>query len=182
MTTSHWACSAAFRVAGATTALVLSLCIHVPCLAQGRSLFIEWVGVVDNGEGDGEHGPLGSLHIDLYNSAGQKFESFILQGPSRGEWLDGDQESYWVYIGNVWPQNPAIRIRISESDPGPLRDDDVVFDGWATHAGVMYSAYAAHGDARLNALRRGANSWAANVWQGGIQGGIPMAFVGIAER
>jgi hypothetical protein len=144
--------------------------------ASAQALYLTWVGVVDNGEGDGMHGPHGNLHVTLHNARGKKYESFIIEGPSRREFLDGDQAWYNIFLGYLSPGNPAIYVKIWESDPGPFRGHDTLFEGWVSVQGVFRSGYAAPKDARRNAVRRGANRWVRDVWGGDIRPGVPKMF------
>lgn len=157
----------------------------MPVFSQSYSdahFYLDWIGVVDNGEGSGGvHGPLGNLHVTVYNARGQETQSFILGGPTKGEFDDGDQAYYDnVYLGTVGPYNSAIRVKIWESDPGGSflgRKHDVLFDYWISNYGTYYSQYAAATDAVHRARRRGGDSWARSVWNGGIRQGIPKVFV-----
>jgi hypothetical protein len=142
--------------------------------AQGGALYLTWVGVIDNGEGDGTHGPLGNLHLKVYKFGHQRLHT-ILEGPSSREYLDGDQIWYHVFLGFG-----PVYIEIYESDPG--RSNDMLYEGWITVPGSYYSGYAAADDALRNALARGANSWATNVWRGGIQRGMPTMFIEISNQ
>ncbi len=42
---------------------------------KGESLYLVWAGVIDNGEGDGTHGPHGNPHIQLYESNGNEYST-----------------------------------------------------------------------------------------------------------
>lgn len=158
--------------------------------SQCDKYYIRWVGVVDNGEGDNwPHGPLGNLHIQLYDCAGKEISHKVLTGPSDNEFLDGDQAYYCIYIGT----NECIRyVKIWESDGNTLigidwkkvglsnRKHDMLFEGVPGKAGIWYSAQTANSDARSNAIRRGANSWVQNVWPTGIHQGVPALFLEVS--
>jgi hypothetical protein len=148
--------------------------------AQYTPLYLDWIGVIDNGEGDGMHGPHGNLHIDTWNAVGAKVvDNEVLIGPSSREFLDGDQARYGLLIGMIGAGNLAVRVKIWESDPGPFREHEVLFDQWIAGPGLYYSGYAAPADAVRNARRRGANAWVSDLWRGGVQSGIPKMFVKI---
>ena len=152
---------------------------------NAQDLYLTWVGVVDNGEGDDwPHGPLGNLHLVLYNAQGKEYSHTILTGPSNNEFKDGDQASYSAYLGWGTYSQP-IFVKIYESDPGGKwlgRSHDVLFEAWVTKPGLWYSGLAAPADARRNAIRRGANNWAREVWNGGIRSGIPKIFLEIVAQ
>lgn len=103
------------------------------CRSYG-SLVITWAGVVDNGEGnDPPHGPIGSLHILVYEPGvpdpGDCFAydapltHVYLSGPTSGggdkrEWLDGDEKTFENLEVFRWrKQNDAVSVLIYESDP-----------------------------------------------------------------
>jgi hypothetical protein len=116
----------------------------------------------------------------LYGSDNKEYAHFILRGPSNREFLDGDQISYYdVYVGTTFElAESGFLLQIWESDDwggGP----DVLFEEWISGPGLYYSRWAAGSDAVNNAYRRGANSWAPSVWQGGVQHGMPILFVQI---
>lgn len=171
--------------------LIALLCVtlNYSIGAQCNSYYLTWVGVIDNGEGDKwPHGPLGNLHIQLYDCAGKEVSHRVLTGPSDREFLDGDQANYCLYIGNPECVN---YVRIWESDGNTWggidwkkvgfsnRKHDLLFEGVPAQAGIWYSSQAANQDARINAIRRGANSWVENVWTGGIREGVPKIFLEI---
>jgi len=170
----------------ATFMIVMVLFSPVMLRAQwSQKLYIKWVGVIDNGEGnDWPHGPLGNLHVQLYDWRGKEYDHFILTGPSKKEFRDGDQAWYSIYIGSIMKNRP-LYLKIWESDPGGRwlgRKNDVLFQAWITNPGLWYSGKAAPRDARNNAIRRGANNWAKKVWRGGIRPGIPKMFIKIESR
>ncbi len=145
------------------------------------SLYFHWIGVVDNGEGDGAHGPHGNLHIDVWDARGRKIvDNNVLVGPSNGDFLDGDQGSYFFSVGTISKYNRAIRIRIWESDPGPFRSHDVLFDQWISGPGIYGSGYAAGSVAVRNALRRGATKWVNEIGYY-LHHGIPKVFLEVIE-
>lgn len=161
-----------------------------PTQSQGirHDFYLTWVGVIDNGEG-GEgrpHGPLGNLHIEVW-WPGCKKAHRVLPGPTKREFDDGDEMSYSdQFLGSTSGQHPiCFRMKIWESDPGPFRKHDVLFDQWITvtnTGGLYHSQQQAASDAVGNARRRGGDQWAPSVWQGGIQPGIPKMFLRIEAR
>lgn len=146
-----------------------------------RNYYITWIGVIDNGEGDDwPHGPLGNLHLQLYDCNGREISHTIIEGPSNDEWLDGDQGNYCIYIGNP---NCVYYVKIWESDGGsiyPGRADDMLYEGCPNSPGLWYSGYRANNDACINAIRRGANSWVKEVWDSGITSGVPAVFIKVS--
>jgi hypothetical protein len=163
-----------------------------------QNLYLTWVGVVDNGEGNGGiHSAEGNLHMQIYNDQGKEMEHTILTGPSKNEFLDGDEASYFKYLGPLFNGRP-IRVKIWESDGAGIpgtgidfgrfgmwltgRQHDLLFDAWITAPALWQSGSAAARDAINNAINRGANEWAMNVWNGGVRPGIPKMFVRIESR
>jgi len=151
-----------------------------------NTLYIDWIGVIDNGEGDDwPHGPLGSLHATIWNSSGRKVASFVIHGPTSGEWLDGDAASYdGIEIGEVGllPGMNGVRLQIWESDPGPWRSDDVLFDKWIGGGGMYVSNLAAHNDAVRNALNRGAAYWVRDYVGWNYGPNMPTMFIRVVEQ
>lgn len=154
--------------------------------------YLTWVGVIDNAEGDDwPHGPEGNLHIQLYDKKGKEISHKILTGPSKNEFLDGDQQGgYCLYLGSSY----IYKIKIWESDddkfkgvefPGPSswygRKHDIMFEGIPKSAGFYYSQKAAKSDAIRNAKKRGASKWlkAKGLWNGTVSSGIPQMFIEI---
>lgn len=121
--------------------------------------------------------------MTLYDADGQEIKEIRLVGPSKGKFLDGDELFCNIRIGSV---RNGVGIRIWESDPEPWRDNDMLYEKWIDLRNVrgLHLSwdinYLASEDARENALNRGANSWALDVWApGGIEHGIPKLFVKI---
>jgi hypothetical protein len=164
--------------------LFMTLCINANLWSQCQNYYITWIGVIDNGEGDDwPHGPYGNLHIQLYNCQEKEVSHTIITGPSNNEWLDGDNGYYCIYAGNRYCN---YYVKIWESDGGSTwqsafgRKDDMLYEGWINNSGIWYSGYAAHDDARRNAINRGANSWVYNVWSNGIVPGVPAMFIEVS--
>ena len=103
-------------------------------------LSIIWASIIDNGEGAkggskwnsgnlGKHGPIGDLHILIYeqdqpcpgrrSSYPTAFGNIMFPGPIKDKWNDGDQKYYrppFKLFG--WRSaNDAVKIFIYESDP-----------------------------------------------------------------
>jgi len=164
-------------------ALILFLATLAPRPAESQHLYLEWIGVIDNGEGDGVHGPHGNLHLTTYTGWGKKLDAIIIGGPSRREFLDGDQAFYSdVYLGTLGAHGSSVIIKIYESDPGPGRDDDLLFYSHIAGPGTYNSHWAAMPDAVRNAAARGAAQWLAPFWPGGVQYGMPMCFIRVVAR
>jgi hypothetical protein len=161
-------------------AIFLVLIVNFSIGLAQSNFYITWIGVIDNGEGDDwPHGPYGNLHLQLYDCNGNEVSHTIIEGPSKKEWLDGDQGYYRIYIGNI---NCIYFVNIWESDKGSTmwmfgRKDDVLYQGVPDSPGIWYSGTAANADARRNAINRGANSWVKPIWNGGIQSGVPKVFI-----
>lgn len=149
-----------------------------------QKLYITWVGVIDNGEGDDwPHGPYGSLHVLVYRdgvpcgdigSLPPSTTHTYLPGPSRGEWLDGDAKTFSLPIYTWRPGERYVQVIVYESDPGPFRDHDELFcmviDRLGTNSRVItkgdLSKNPAHPDAIRNCLKRmrqGGAKWISRV-------------------
>ncbi len=128
--------------------LVFNLFFHECLFSQEIKntdiLLIKWAMTVDNAEGSGGyHGPLGSLHIRLYNSGNNCYNGqanypgglvgdLILPGPTENEWDDGDYKEWEPYGYYLWDWAlPEIKVFLYESDPNfiipGLREHDPVF-------------------------------------------------------
>jgi hypothetical protein len=162
-------------------------------------LVIQWVGVIDNGEGDGTHGPLGSLHILIYpvsadcpgkaRSYSGYLKHIYLSGPSSGEWLDGDA----MTINNLelfrWRHaDDAVIVFVYESDPhkgfGWMsgRAHDPVFCAIISRQNTLSSNivgddYRPAADDAIRNCRRGGITWYQDVWSSGLNPGIPNMFI-----
>jgi hypothetical protein len=109
-----------------------------------------------------------------------------LQKNNSNEYLDGDQVSYCIYIGNY---SCIYYVRIWESDGGSGwmsifgRADDVIFEGVPNSTGIWFNKNIPAGnDARWNAKYRGAENWLyqKGLWNGNIQPGIPAMFLEVS--
>ncbi len=122
---------------------------HNVITAGDNVLVIDFVYVYDNAEGvkpDGlgtnwgwmgpipwKHGPVGNLHIRLYDDDGIELRHLRnLPGPARTlprfEWKDNQCMAYqnfgiWDWD---WTTDSAVTVRIYESDPGPWREHDTL--------------------------------------------------------
>jgi hypothetical protein len=191
------------------TILLIGFLIYSEGLAQytrsGRpiqrmnygTLTITWVGVIDNGEGDSwPHGPKGSLHILIYSTnlgcpgKQKSYSNYIrevyLPGPTEGEWLDGDTQTYNLGLYNWTSENDCIVVFVYESDPGRIgRAHDPLFCGTICRnnpPNTYYSdGYPANQDAINNCIKRGI-SWHRNHWISGLTGGIPSMFIRFETR
>jgi len=95
------------------------------------SLALEWAGVIDNeeaGSGFPRHGPIGNMHILVYEagmSCPAETSSFppplremIMPGPYECEWRDGDERSFDEL--EIWPwrsPDDRVTVLVYESDP-----------------------------------------------------------------
>lgn len=79
-------------------------------------LGLDWVGMIDNGEGDGDHGPYGSMHLMVRESGGIPLVHYYLPGPSKDEWLDFDEKSYRREGGSSGPEVPCLHVWRSPKD------------------------------------------------------------------
>jgi len=122
------------------------------------SLYINWIGVIDNGEGDYyPHGPWGNFHyiiapFDYTCPPNKDFDwddkdKNVLPGPSNNEFIDGDEIKYDkpIKVYNWTNEKEKIKLIIYESDPNKTikickwgfcktilkthRDDDPLFCG-----------------------------------------------------
>lgn len=85
--------------------------------SSNECLAIGWMGVIDNGEGSNPpHGPLGNLHVEIWDLSGNRIHHSILPGPTNAEWDDGDKAT--LNIGFYWQGHTVFTVRIYESDPG----------------------------------------------------------------
>lgn len=116
------------------------------------SLVLSKMKVYDNGEGDEwPHGPYGSLYALIYDckekdcecskNIKKDYKKIIwyrsrLEGPNKinhssrifGEWLDGDEKNFDNQEIFKWrSENDKILLVVYESDPGLLRDHDMLF-------------------------------------------------------
>lgn len=146
-----------------------------PVLADHVSLHIQWMGVIDNGEGDDwPHGPHGNFHYEVFDAGNRPLIHGILYGPSKNEWLDRDEKFYPAFMIHKWAAGEKkVRVKIWESDPGPFRRHDTVFDAWINRSDTTGRVRTwwydtAPADAMRNVRRR------APAWIGNLAGGIPM--------
>jgi len=127
--------------------LCISLFSQIGLIGQApktaEKLLIKWAMTVDNGEGtEWPHGPIGNLHIRLYNPdvfcyGPQSYypdgyaSDLILQGPTQNEWDDGDYKEYLPYGYYLWDWDlDEVKVFIYESDKHygtGLREHDPVF-------------------------------------------------------
>lgn len=152
--------------------------------SQCNDLYITWIGVIDNGEGDKwPHGPYGNLHLQLYDCDGREVDHFVLEGPSKKEFRDGDEAFYCIKINSGSCVN---YIKIWESDTNKWgginwkaiarRKHDVLFSGVPNSPGIWESGRPAKDDAVRNVQRRGNIRWIDNV-SGNIRRGMPSLYV-----
>lgn len=146
---------------------------------------LDWLGCIDNGEGDGKHGPYGSLHIDIY-AGGKKLKPIgrsdgLVVGRHKtnghpGEWLDGDglQMKPWLKLYKWKSSTETIKMKIWESDPGPGRGHDVlVYVNVARRITLIkkprsnifhHAQLLAHQDAIQNTIRNRKKDVYVNAW------------------
>ena len=135
-------------------AFIISLFLHLTLFGQSPDnteiLLIKWAMTVDNAEGSAggnwwepwEHGPIGNLHIRLYNPAipcfGEQTDypagystDMVLPGPTENEWDDGDYREWEPYGYYLWDWTlDNIKVFLYESDQHygtGLRKHDPVF-------------------------------------------------------
>lgn len=142
------------------------------------SLYITWMGVIDNEEQPGGfHGPLGNFHILVYPAdtvcpgMSEKFpqpvRSFVIRGPDKREWDDGSEMSMKVEIYKWRNEDDKVQIFIYESDPSFWifrRKHDPVFcdiiSRRGTQAPVIFrSRYVSGKRPFKRAIKRGAMRW-----------------------
>lgn len=138
------------------------------------SLAIEWVGVIDNGQGDDESsgGPEGIFHYFFPNVPPQ--ESFDINNyrgekPELGQWLDGEQHTYDPpRIIHPWQrEDESVYLVIYEDEPDfPFvqRDEDPVFSGPLVNrkdlANVPNKMFASHIEAAQSTVNlQGHREW-----------------------
>ncbi|NEO99760.1 MAG: hypothetical protein F6K58_13990 [Symploca sp. SIO2E9] len=180
----------------------IGICSSPAYASRYGSLVVNWSGVIDNGEGDGGlHGPLGSLHILVYDAnkpcpgSSRKYSGFLrhiyLSGPSEGEWNDGDQRRFasleifrWRYASD------AVKVFVYESDPSltrlSKRKHDPLFCRTINRKDtpsisrrprtIWMSPYRSNDDAIRNAQARRISWPFQNGWRGDWSG-IPQMFL-----
>jgi hypothetical protein len=188
--------------------------------AAGDTLYIRWAAVIDNGEGSkggskwnpgnwGQHGPVGNFHVLVYEpsmydelqrhpgrtSYPRPLRQFVLRGPTRNEWDDGDIHRYaglGVELFRWRSAQDAITVFIYESDPDRFvtrRQHDPLFLGviprHETGRGRVYtSGFAAHRDAVQRAGQRNGPALqqllaATGAWRGPLRLGMPKLFLAL---
>lgn len=142
------------------------------------SLMINWMGVIDNEEQSGGlHGPWGNFHVLIYpaeqlcfgsaSSYPKPLHSFVVRGPSKNEWDDGDNMNMQVEVFKWRNKHDSILVYIYESDPSFFifrRKHDPVFcsvisNDKTSKAVLLYSHYTAKRKAIKRAIERGCKKW-----------------------
>ncbi len=194
------------------TSALIFVSMVVPSYAQScpnGCLWIEWAGIIDNGEGSGGiHGPYGSIHIVvrvyLDGKLVHKHKVYLHGVTNTGdkfEWDDGDQRLYanknspGLWLHKWMHPNEEVGLTFYESDPAPSfipgfihgREHDVLMNFLITRravprfkpARIIASKRPAKSDAIKRSRERNGNKWAKRVWNGGIRQGIPSMFIKI---
>ncbi len=142
------------------------------------SLMINWMGVLDNEEQSGGiHGPWGNFHVLIYSaqqscygsasSYPKPLSSFVVRGPSKNEWDDGDNMYMKVEVFKWRSLHDSVLVFIYESDPSFFifrRKHDPVFcsvisSDKTSKVLLLYSRYIANKKAIKRAIARGCKVW-----------------------
>jgi hypothetical protein len=191
-----------------------SLKAHLRRIQNSGVLVVQWAATIDNGEGSkggskwnpgnwGEHGPIGNLHIlvyetDMYESLrdnGKRenypnaLQHLILYGPSKQEWDDGDFLYYQPPAEIFQWRSPsdAVVLFIYESDPDRAitnREHDPLFLSRVTRRETLVSSKTYEGpwnvadDALKRAQKRGGETLLQelerhDVWRNGWRKTMP---------
>lgn len=168
------------------------------------SLYIDWAGVIDNGEGDNwPHGPHGNFYVVIHDSGRDcSYSGYMSKshfpGPDRSkngkyEWLDGSSRTYNNFrIFNWRSNNDYITVMVYESDSGWGRNHDLIFCYEVSRRGTINrsifgdSKRNAHDDAIINCRNRGV-TWhnhesIAPIWSRSLNRGIPKMFIQFETR
>lgn len=171
----------------------------------GHDLYLTWVGIVDNLEGDGGlHGPSGSFHLDVYSNDGRHLAHHHL---GKGI-LDGDELHLDIRLGTLGLDGDYLRVVIWESDPmaagtfgkfvplhkigkalnigtdwsGALgRKHDIGVDAWINSEG-LYSSRDPAADDALSNVRASRAAWVERVWPDSDLRGISRIFFRVEAR
>jgi len=145
------------------------------------TLTIKWMGVIDNEEQSGGiHGPWGNFHVLVYlpeqicpgssDKYPQPLVHFVVRGPSKREWDDGDSLSMNVNVFKWRSKDDKVLVFVYESDPSfwifKRKHDpvfcDVISREATLHPVLFLSRYKTIKTAVKRAFKRGCIAWLKN--------------------